>query len=1035
MKPSLRLFFQLLLLWLGASVHADTNVVTIGPAAFPLLTAGKHIQVPLTVTGGAGPFTWSLPMTPAGVFVVNPQTGLLDCTPSTAGNGVLFAKVTDTNGVSRQRGWNLPIAAATGGTGYTGGSGGSTPPPPPPSQYVVTVINGTILGGGASGSFLPGATVSVVAGTPPSGQWFSQWSCNVPIVTASPTTLTNSFTMPSSPVNITAQFYTPPTLVQPVASHPRLWVTTNDLPRLRSWANPANPLYQQGLKPVLATAVGAYHRCFPNGVTPASPYPDVGDIYGWAGAVVSSDLNTEEQALTLAFFGLVDPVATNRIMYAQMARQMFMYEMNQAALGHAAGLPFRDPMFAIYCRGNGQGEDWPLLADWLQGVTDANGQPVSILSAADKATIRNVFMQWSVDCLNAYTTGGDHPTPIGVVNSTSLLANGHDVHRVVGNNYYANHARLITMMPLALDSADDPAINPNAPDSVLGNTLRSYFLDATGAWLYEQFALYADPATVAATYNLPAGSSVGLSSGGLPVEGGMYGHSYAFTLGQLLALQTAGFNDPNLVGPQIGLIQAPVWDRFCTGFISQMANTPIIFQPAAYLGPIYQFGSYGDNYRAYITPDHAQTYALLALLSQHQGRTNHVNEARWFARNATPGGAASLVQRTAFPWSTTESILNFMLFDPTAPVESDPRPGYATTFYDAPQARLIKRSSWSSAATLFTYRAAPESINHVNCDGGQFELWRNGEWLTKELTCYDNNGNGESSMWHNTLALKNWSQSGTATLNPFEVNYLPNGSTWNNGSSAGDPVTIRSSGTNYDFVQSDLTRLYNRPSFWTPANALLDVQHASRSLLYLNKDFVVVYDRATTLHAGLFKRFNLNCVSQPGFDLVNKTITETTPHGQHLFMKTLLPVGAAISWVPEGGTVTGIGESEPTIGRVVVEDLNCPTNATFLNVIQAGDPTATPQASQLVQSWAGTAFDGTQFGNSLVLFARDLSKPFAGTAYTASPTATVHYITGLTPNGNYGVSEQLDAVGNVQIAITSGGNLTADAAGVLVFNP
>ena len=31
---------------------------------------------------------------------------------------------------------------------------------------------------------------------------------------------------------------------QPVPSHPRLWITTNDLPRLRSWATPTNPVYQ-----------------------------------------------------------------------------------------------------------------------------------------------------------------------------------------------------------------------------------------------------------------------------------------------------------------------------------------------------------------------------------------------------------------------------------------------------------------------------------------------------------------------------------------------------------------------------------------------------------------------------------------------------------------------------------------------------------------------------------------------------------------------------------------------------------------------
>ena len=54
-----------------------------------------------------------------------------------------------------------------------------------------------------------------------------------------------------------------------------------------------------------------------------------------------------------------------------------------------------------------------------------------------------------------------------------------------------------------------------------------------------------DPSTVASAYGLPgSGAGFGLASGGLPPEGMLYGHSYGYILGQLLALQTAGFNNP-----------------------------------------------------------------------------------------------------------------------------------------------------------------------------------------------------------------------------------------------------------------------------------------------------------------------------------------------------------------------------------------------------------------------------------------------------------------------------------------------------------
>ena len=47
-------------------------------------------------------------------------------------------------------------------------------------------------------------------------------------------------------------------------------------------------------------------------------------------------------------------------------------------------------------------------------------------------------------------------------------------YRMAANNYYLAHARLLTMMALALDPADDPPVNPAARSRSLGNTLRSY---------------------------------------------------------------------------------------------------------------------------------------------------------------------------------------------------------------------------------------------------------------------------------------------------------------------------------------------------------------------------------------------------------------------------------------------------------------------------------------------------------------------------------------------------------------------------------
>jgi len=152
--------------------------------------------------------------------------------------------------------------------------------------------------------------------------------------------------------------------------------------------------------PVLNQAVNIYNTQFFPGGVPNPNYPDPGDTQGYTGYL------TEQYGVVFAFNSLIDPNPSARIQYAQYARNLLMYAMNQAALGHLGGAPFRDPLFATYNRANGQGEQWPLIVDWIYNATDGSGNP--ILTAADKLTIRNVFMMWANDCLNASTTGGDH---------------------------------------------------------------------------------------------------------------------------------------------------------------------------------------------------------------------------------------------------------------------------------------------------------------------------------------------------------------------------------------------------------------------------------------------------------------------------------------------------------------------------------------------------------------------------------------------------------------------------------------------------
>lgn len=817
-----------------------------------------------------------------------------------------------------------------------------------------------------------------------------------------------------------------PAVPYPVTTHPRIWLTQADLPRLQSWATSANPIYEQGLLPQLQQAVSLYQTQFFPGGQPNPNYPDPGDVQGYTGYL------TEEWAVVLAFHSLIDPNPANRITYAQYARNLIMYAMNQAALGQQPNAPFRDPAFPIYNRAGLSSPEWPLVVDWIYNAKDAGGK--DILTAADKATIRNVFLIWAADCINASTTGGDSPYPQGVINDLQLLPNNQP-YRMAANNYYLGHARLLTMMALTMDPSDDPPVDASQPSSQLGNTLRSYLNDANGAWLYQEYAMFGDAKTVATEYNIPDNSNgvgFGLASGGLPPEGMLYGESFGTMLGQLLALETAGFNDPSLSGPQIGLVSAPMWDKYVTGMLSSLI--PQSFVPASepYIGSVYQFASYGDLLRLWVEPDNVGSFAMLGLVDANNGQTNRQAELRWFARDVLPGGAAGLTGRVTNPWTTLDSLLYYLMFDPTVAADPDPRPGYPTNFYDPGAGRLVAHSDWSANQTMFDYHASWESINHQVGNAGEFEMFRKGEWLTKEMSNYDNNLVGMTTYYHNSLALKNTCPAGTPSLGWDETGIWANGSQFLWAENAGDPTTLSSSGTGYVFAATDMTNLYNRPDQWDSTQSAVDITRAQRNILWLNKDYIVVYDRATSKSSGLFKRFNMSLVTNPVINGMNAT--ETMTDGQQLFVHTLLPANAQITAREADTDLSPIADLEPTKYVMTVGDASNPMDTRFLHVIQGADKGAVATSVSSLSSTGGTAFEGALVGTTAVMFLHDDTQlsGFAQTTFTEPAAVTKNYVAGLLPGAGYTVAKTTTG-GNTQVTVTVGGATVADSAGLLVF--
>jgi hypothetical protein len=96
------------------------------------------------------------------------------------------------------------------------------------------------------------------------------------------------------------------------------------------------------------------------------------------------------------------------------------------------------------------------------GHGDTRGSPV--LTVGDKAVIRNVFMQWANDAVNARTTGGDHPLRPRVMNDAQSLPSNLP-YRMATNNDYLGHALQLTPTTLSIEPGDDPPLDASVPAS------------------------------------------------------------------------------------------------------------------------------------------------------------------------------------------------------------------------------------------------------------------------------------------------------------------------------------------------------------------------------------------------------------------------------------------------------------------------------------------------------------------------------------------------------------------------------------------
>jgi hypothetical protein len=760
-----------------------------------------------------------------------------------------------------------------------------------------------------------------------------------------------------------------------VTGHPRLWFTDADLTRLRSWAVASNPLYESGLKPLVEAALQ---------IDP--PEQD-------EGTAASSKCPTEMYALLFAYMSLIASDEATQKNYAERARSLLMHVIDAAQLGAEVGEKFRDPTFATGDRSRWYGQAFGLTVDWIY----------KYLKPEDKKKIRTVFLRWCDENLNASTTDHNHPEPVEVLNNSQLLHLDEPRRRALrfsANNYYLAHARNIGLMALAFDKEDDP-----------GEKLRGYISNVTGAWLYVTDYLLKNDA-----------------AGGLSPEGLYYGTPALGRLVQLLlALHTSGEDDPVVWGQQAVLGATSFWSDAVPAYLHSLSPGPVKHPE---FGQVYAGACFGDA-SEYTLRDPIELFGSLGLYYASTEDLTRLAATRWIQRHTPRGGESDLVSRVAgVNEEFHQAILYFMLFDPNAPPPADPRPNLSTTFLATGLSRLLARTGWEADASWLTYKNSWNRIDHQQSDAGMIEFWRKREWLTKSWTGYPGGTYTITcSDYHNTLALEN---DEPHPGNSIRDTCYKRGSQWLFGS-VGDPQLIAHSiNDDWLYVTGDMTNLYKYKEEWKkPAT---DVLLASRSLVWLKPDHVIIYDRAKSATAGRFKRFWLNVPSVPAAPTTvngaQVTAVASASGTQTLYVTTMLPADAVISHDDGKADLTGdeSAEDEPMKGRLRVEAAGGPSDVRFLHILQGADTQVPPSSVTLVESTSGTQFAGVEVEGTLVLFRVDLQGEFTAVSFLRPDTATRMLITGLAPGAGYAVTE----TGN-SVTFAPNGPMVADQGGVLII--
>jgi hypothetical protein len=418
--------------------------------------------------------------------------------------------------------------------------------------------------------------------------------------------------------------------------------------------------------------------------------------------------------------------------------------------------------------------------------------------------------------------------------------------------------------------------------------------------------------------------------------------------------------------------------------------------------------------------------------------------AEWWLQNVFTEAQAAK-QGNIIETPALNAPSEFLFYDPTA-TATDPRTTYGMDYLADGDSILLSRSAWSSSATWVGFKGGAlrgsKDEDHFHSDILSFELYRNGDWLTNNLTYW---GGGVTLTRFNNAPLPETNQFGSNNegSNPPS---RPNNSVidWGQTGMTVDGSIVQhefNTSLGYAYAEANATTAYRGQSnpYTTPAYRAT-INTIIRDFLYLKPDTYVVEDRLA-YDSPLEAEWNIQALADPGM-----------PSGSNFTLRSLLgknalSVAVVSPALPSYSVATpatqateltssacsgGAGVGCPSQWRVQVSSGKTVGSEQYFMVMQSGPTGFTPLA---VSTLPATNAIAAQFGAYVVGGMTDTAHTGMTRSYTYMLTGKVqHIFIGLKPSTAYSVVRSTP--GTITISDGTGGanDVTSTAGGVLLFD-